>query len=288
MLTRRSMLKKSLLFTALMQGNNIQHLGAETRRRKFKIGACDWSLGKGSDIGAFDVAKEIGLEGIMVDMGNEQNNLHIRQKEIQDAYLSTSAKTKIAISSLALGIYNRIPFHSDKRVQEWVSGSIDAAAAMQAKLVLLAFFNASDLRKDDSRKAAAIQHLRVLIPYAESKGVILGVESYLNAQEHIALMDKVGSENLKVYFDFRNTADAGYDPIAEFKKLGKDRICELHMKENGFLLGEGTVDWDGVSKAVQKTKYKGSGWMHIEGANPKGSNIVESYRQNLSYLRERF
>lgn len=288
MITRRSMLKKSLLLASLAQGYRIQDIRAGTRQRKFRIGACDWSLGKSSDIGAFDVAKEIGLEGIMVDMGNEQNNLHIRQKEVQDSYLKASAKTNIAISSLALGIYNRVPFHSDKRVQEWVSGAIDAAAALHGKLVLLAFFNASDLRNDDSRKVAAIQHLRVLLPYAESKGVILGIESYLNAQEHIEIIEKAGSNNLKVYFDFRNTADAGHDPIAEFEKLGKDRICELHMKENGFLLGEGTVDWNGVSKAVQKTKYRGSGWVHIEGANPKGGNLVESYRHNLSYLRERF
>ncbi|MBW7893344.1 MAG: sugar phosphate isomerase/epimerase [Chitinophagaceae bacterium] len=102
------------------------------------------------------------------------------------------------------------------------------------------------------------------------------------------IIDSVKSKNLKVYFDFRNTADAGYDPIAEFRKLGKDMVCELHMKENGFLLGQGTIDWPGVSEAVQQTGYIGSGWMQIEGAVPKGGDIVESYRHNLTYLRKLF
>ncbi len=288
MITRRLLLKKSLVLTSLLQTGVFKTLMAADGAARFKIGACDWSIGKGSNIGAFEVAKTIGLEGIMVDMGSVENNLHIRQKEIQDAYLKTSAQTGIAISSLAMGIYNRVPFHSDDRVQEWVKGSIDAAKNLKVKVLLLAFFNASDLRNDDARKAAAIKHLRALMPYAEAKGIVLGIESYLDAKEHMEIIDKVGSKNLKVYFDFRNTADAGHDPIAEFKKLGKDMVCELHMKENGFLLDKGTVNWKGVSEAIYQTGYKGNGWMQIEGAIPKGGDTVESYRHNLAYLQKLF
>lgn len=288
MISRRSLIKKSLLISSLLHTGYFNELQAGRRRKKFKIGACDWSLGKGSNIGAFEIAKQIGLDGIMVDMGNVENDLHIRQKEIQENYLKESARTGIAISSLALGIYNRIPFHSDERVQEWVKDSIGAAKNLQVKVLLLAFFNASDLRNDHSRKIAAINHLRNLMPYAEEKGIIIGIESYLDAKEHIEIMKAVGSANLKVYFDFRNTADAGYDPVDEFKKLGKDRVCELHMKENGFLLDKGTVDWKSVSVAVARTGYSGSGWMQIEGAIPKGEAVVESYRHNLAYLKKLF
>ena len=256
--------------------------------RKFKIGACDWSIGKWSDIGAFKVAKEIGLDGIMVDMGGEENDLHIRKKEIQKAYLAESMQTGIAISSLALGVYNQIPFHSDSRTEEWVSNSIDAAVNLDVKVLLLAFFNASDLRNDDQRKESAISILKKVALSAEAKGVTLGIESYLNAKEHLDIINKVGSKNVKVYFDFRNTADAGFNPAEEFRKLGKDMVCELHMKENGFLLGKGTVDWKGVSDAVYETGYTGNGWMQIEGAIPKDADIIKSYRHNLGYLKQLF
>ena len=256
--------------------------------RKFKIGACDWSIGKWSDIGAFKVAKEIGLDGIMVDMGGEENDLHIRKKEIQKAYLAESMQTGIAISSLALGVYNQIPFHSDSRTEEWVSNSIDAAVNLEVKVLLLAFFNASDLRNDDQRKESAVSILKKVAPSAEAKGVTLGIESYLNAKEHLDIINKVGSKNVKVYFDFRNTADAGFNPAEEFRKLGKDMVCELHMKENGFLLGKGTVDWKGVSDAVYETGYTGNGWMQIEGAIPKDADIIKSYRHNLGYLKQLF
>ena len=282
------MLLKNSLFLPLLLRQDLTKELTGIFGRKFKIGACDWSIGKWSDIGAFKVAKEIGLDGIMVDMGGEENDLHIRKKEIQKAYLAESMQTGIAISSLALGVYNQIPFHSDSRTEEWVSNSIDAAVNLDVKVLLLAFFNASDLRNDDQRKESAVSILKKVAPSAEAKGVTLGIESYLNAKEHLDIINKVGSKNVKVYFDFRNTADAGFNPAEEFRKLGKDMVCELHMKENGFLLGKGTVDWKGVSDAVYETGYTGNGWMQIEGAIPKDADIIKSYRHNLGYLKQLF
>ncbi|MBX2924653.1 MAG: sugar phosphate isomerase/epimerase [Chitinophagaceae bacterium] len=288
MITRRKLLKQSLLLSALMHTGAFKKLMAAMPASSFKIGACDWSIGKHSNIEAFEVAKTIGLDGIMVDMGSVENQLHIRQKELQQAYLKKSAETGIAISSLAMGVYNRIPFHSDPNTEQWVSESIDATKNLGVTVLLLAFFNASDLRNDDARKASAVRLLRSLAPRAEKQGVILGIESYLDAKEHMEIINKVGSKNLKVYYDFRNTADAGHDTVAEFKKLDKDMICELHMKENGFLLDKGSVDWKKVSEAIYEKGYRGDGWMQIEGAIPKGGDIVESYKHNLSYLRTLF
>lgn len=288
MYSRRLLIKKSLLLSSLMQTGVFKTLMAASSMPAIKIGACDWSIGKSSNVEAFDVAKEIGLDGIMVNMGGPDNDLHIRHKEVQEAYKKASGRTGIIVSSLALGLFNQFPFHSDPRTQDWIKDSITAAKNLNTKVVLLAFFNASDLRNDASRKEAAIQHLKAVMPLAEETGVILGIESYLNAKEHEEIMDAVGSKNLKVYFDFRNTADAGFDPVAEFKKLGKDKVCELHMKENGFLLGKGSVDWNGVADAVYAMNYTGNGWMQIEGAIPKGAETVLSYKHNLAYLRKLF
>lgn len=287
MITRRLLLKNSLFLPFFLRTDLVNELTG-TYNWKFKIGACDWSIGKWSNIGAFKVAKEIGVDGIMVDMGGEENDLHIRKKEIQKAYLAESLQTGIEISSLALGVYNQIPFHSDPRTEQWVADSIDAASNLNVKVLLLAFFNASDLRNDDNRKQKAVDILKKVVPAAEAKGITMGIESYLNAKEHLAIIDKVGSKNVKVYFDFRNTADAGFNPAEEFRKLGKDMVCELHMKENGFLLGKGTVDWKAVCAAIYDTGYYGNGWMQIEGAIPKDGDIVKSYQHNLNYLKQLF
>ena len=127
-----------------------------------------------------------------------------------------------------------------------------------------------------------------MAPKAERQEIILGIESYLNAAEHLEIMNAVGSKNVKTYMDFRNTADAGFDVLKEVKQLGKDNICELHMKENGFLLGQGTLPWQKIRDLLYEIGYYGDGWMQIEGAIPKGADVVESYKHNLSFLRALF
>lgn len=264
------------------------HVEDLAKKNKFHIGACDWSIGKNSDPGAFEIAKQIGLDGLMVNMGSEKNNLHLRRKDVQQQYITASRETGIKISSIAIGELNNVPYKSDPRTEQWVWDSVDVARNLDVPVILLAFFSKNDLRNDSAGKKEVISRLKKVAPHAEKNRIILGIESYLNAEEHMDMIEQVGSKNVKVYYDFRNTADAGFDTVKEFKKLGKKMICELHMKENGFLLGEGTLNWRDIGNAVYDAGYYGDGWMQIEGARPDKSDVVESYKHNLQVLKTIF
>ena len=50
----------------------------------------------------FDVAKEIGLDGVQVSMGTLDNGIHMNKPEVQKAYLDAAKRTGLAIASLAL------------------------------------------------------------------------------------------------------------------------------------------------------------------------------------------
>lgn len=283
--SRRTLLKGS---ASLMLLNSLSVNKVLAGTSQLRISACDWSIGKSSDPGAFEVAKQIGLEGIQVNVGGLSNNLHLRDPARQRIYLDKSKETGIRISSLAIAELNNVPYKEDPQTEAWVSDSIDVAKNLGVNVILLAFFHKNDLRGDDKGKQEVIQRLKKVAPKAERMGITLGIESYLSAEELVDIIQKVGSKAIKVYYDFRNSADAGYDVVKEIKVLGKDMICELHMKENGFLLGKGTLDWKRVAEALMEINYVGDGWMQIEGATPKGADIVESYRYNLKYLKEVF
>jgi sugar phosphate isomerase/epimerase len=288
MLSRRQLLTRASAMAGFLPLLDLQQFLSFDERKKFRIGACDWSIGKNSDLGAFDVAKQIGLDGIQVNLGSEQNNMHLRKKELQQQYLEASEQTGIAIASLAIGELNNVPYKSDPRTEEWVWDSIDVAKNLGVQVILLAFFVKNDLRNDEAGKKEVIRRLKMAAPKAEKMGITLGIESYLNAEEHMEIIQQVGSKSVKVYMDFRNTADAGYDVIAEIKKLGKDILCEFHMKENRLLLGKGTLDWVKIRDTLQEIGYEGDKWMQIEWAMPDKADIVESYRHNLKFLRELF
>ena len=258
------------------------------KNKKFKIGACDWSLGKDSSIESFNVAKQIGLDGVQVNLGAEKNNMHLRQKTVQTDFMAAAKKSDIKISSLAIGELNNIPYKSDPRTEEWVWDSVDVAKNLGVKVVLLAFFNKNDLRNDQAGIDEVIRRLKKVAPKAEKAGVILGIESYLTAAQHLDIIQKVGSKSIKVYYDFRNATDAGNDIYKEIKLLGREPICEIHMKENGFLLGSGSLDWHKIQKSLEEINYTGDSWMQIEWAMPKDADVVESYKKNLQYLNQIF
>lgn len=286
--TRRTFIQQLAWLTAFAGTSFDSIAETATKKRNFKIGACDWSLGKSGDVGAFGIAKEIGLDGIMVNMGSESNQLKLRDLSVQQEYLKYSKETGIEISSIAIAELNNIPYKSDPRTEQWVWDSVDVAKNLSVPVVLLAFFGNNDLRNDAKGKQEVVRRLKRVAPHAEKKDIILGIESYLSADEQIDIIDQVGSKNIKVYYDFCNVTDAGLDTVKEFKKLGKERICELHMKENGFLLGSGVNDWKAIGQAIHETNYKGDGWMQIEGAIPKGADRVKSYQQNFQFLKNIF
>jgi sugar phosphate isomerase/epimerase len=78
-------------------------------------------------VGAFEIAKNIGLEGIMIDMGSEQNGLPLRKQAMLDLYRETSKSRGVKISSIAIEELNNVPYKSDLRTVQWVWDSVDVA-----------------------------------------------------------------------------------------------------------------------------------------------------------------
>jgi sugar phosphate isomerase/epimerase len=284
-ITRRAWLARSsqlALGTGL--ASTFAPLFAAPDQRRFRIGACDWSIGKMADPKALEVAREIGLDGVQVSLGTSKNDMHLRKPEVQQAYKDATKQTGVQMASLAIGELNDIPYKSDPRTIGWVSDSVDVCQAMGCQVVLLAFFGNGDLRDDAKGKNEVVRRLKEVAPKAEKAGVLLGIESWLSAEDHMDIVDRVGSKAVQVYYDVCNSTDRGYDILKEIRWLGgKKVICELHAKENGALLGKGNVDFVAVRKALDEIGY--AGWIQIEGAVPKDAQMLPSYQANLRFLR---
>ena len=254
--------------------------------KRFNIGACDWSIGMRRKPEALALARTLGLDGVQVSMGHLDDDLALRQPDVQRAYREAAATTGVRVGGVALDVLNQVPYKSDPRTEQWVSDSIDVARAFSVHAILLAFFERGDLRNDAEGQAEVIRRLKRVAKKAEDNGVVLGIESWLSAPDLARILDAVGSRNVQVYYDVANSTQMGYDVPAEIRQLGRERICEFHAKENGFLLGQGRVDFAAVRKAMDDIGY--SGWLQIEGAVPKGKPMLESYIENVRFMRAQF
>jgi sugar phosphate isomerase/epimerase len=260
-------------------------LAAEPKRR-FKIGACDWSIGQRGKVKAMEVARQIGLDGVQVSFGPPGVDRDLRDEAVRAQYLAAAAEHGVEIASLAMGVLNSVPYATDPQAEKWVEQCVAVMPKLGQRVVLLAFFSQGDIKGRRDLQDAVIRRLKRVAPAAEEAGVVLGIESWLDADDHRRILDAVGSPAVQVYYDVANMDHEGYDVYRGIRALGRERICEIHCKENGFLLGQGPVDFRKVREALDAIGW--NGWLVIEGAVPQGKSMFDSYVLNQKYLRSVF
>ncbi|KPK04384.1 MAG: hypothetical protein AMS20_08600 [Gemmatimonas sp. SG8_28] len=278
------------------------------RQRSAGIGICDWNLGEMCDPEAIPRAREAGLDGIQVSLGRNPDEMVLRDPAVRTRYRELGRQHGITFHSIALGLLNGNPLAEQPRAAVWVIDAIEAAVALGASNVLMAFFGSGDLRHrddrgefvnesegafaeyrlDDTKVASVVDTLRQIAPRAEDAGIALGLENTITARQNLEIMERVGSDSLIVYYDVGNSTGNGYDVPGELRLLGNDRICEVHLKDwNTPMLGsaDGTVDMPGVAAALDDIAY--DKWLVLETSGREG-RFLEDTRANVAWARQMF
>jgi sugar phosphate isomerase/epimerase len=249
-----------------------------------RLGVCDWTIGKAGDPAAFGLAGSLGLDGVQVSLVPKGDSLALTDPSLRRTYLEAAERTGVAIASFAIGDLNDVPLKSEPRAEKWLNEGIDVAVAMGVRVILVPFFGKGDLKGDPAGIDAVVAALKRQAPKAEAKGIVLAIESWLSAVEHIAILERVGSPAVKVYYDVANSQDAGH-PILDEIRLLEDRIVEFHAKDTKDLYGKGSIDFPAVRGAMDNIGY--GGWLIMEGTKmPLG--VEASVRYDADYLKTVF
>jgi sugar phosphate isomerase/epimerase len=71
--------------------------------------------------------------------------------------------------------------------------------------------------------------------------------------------------------------------VKEIRWLGKDRICQFHLKDNPHYLGEGKIEFEPILRAIDEIGF--SGFANLETDAHKGT-VEADMRRNLRYVRD--
>ena len=256
------------------------------RRANIKVAATDWNLAQEGKLGSFALAKEAALDGVQVSLGKNdekkgEDKLPMMDPEKQKTFLDESKKTGIPIVGTCLEILHRDNLKAHANGPKWVEQSIAATAALGTKVILLPFFGKQQIKERDEQKSTA-DRLKLLAPLAQKAGVILGLENTISAEDNAWILDQVQSPAVKVYYDVGNSFNQKYDIYKEIVWLGKDRVCQLHIKDNPGFLGKGGIDMPKYIEAVLKSGFEG--WAVLETSSPT-KDIKADMITNSTYLR---
>ena len=251
---------------------------------KIPIGITDWNLRLAANPEAIPLAAQLGFDGIQISCGRRlvDDKMPLDNPAVIARCLALSKQHKIPIIGTCVDRLHDNGLKSDPLAVRWVRDSILLTRAVRTRVLLLPFFGkwALSTRQEMEYTGDA---LRDLASEAERGDVILGLENTISAEDNVRIMDRARSRNVSVYYDVGNSTNNGFDVLKEIRWLGKDRICQIHLKDNPNYLGQGKIQFVPIMAAIREIGF--TGYAVLETDSKSAATLEADMRRNLGYIR---
>jgi L-ribulose-5-phosphate 3-epimerase len=268
--------------------------GARPAAPRYKIAVVDLMILKRQKLGAIQLTKDIGADGLEVDMGGLGNrqtfDSQLADPKVRQQFLDKAKELNLEICSLAMSGFYAQSFAERPTYQRMVQDCITTMQQMNVAVAFLPLGVKGDLVQHPALRPAIVERLKVVGKMARKAGVVIGIETALSATEEVKLLREIGSPAIQIYFNFSNPLKEGRDLCRELKILGKKRICQIHCTdEDGVWLQNNTrLDMKKVKQTLDQMGWRG--WLVIERSRDaqKPRSVKENFSANTAYLKSIF
>ena len=263
-------------------------------QQRYKIGLIDIMLLKRQKLGAIALTKEIGADGLELDMGGLGNRVSFDNQLLTDSiraqFLAKSKETGVEIFCLAMTGYYAQSFCGRLQYQQSILDCIKTMQLMQVHTAFIPLGVQCDLKKNPAVRDSVVARLKWAGAMAQAAGVTIAIETALTAKEEKALLKEINSPAIKIYFNFSNPLKEGRDLYQELKILGKNRIAMIHCtnKDSVWLQKDPQIDMVKIKETLDKMHW--TGWLVIERSRDanKPRDVKGNYGANTAYLKSVF
>lgn len=262
---------------------------------RYKIAVCDWMILKRQKIGSFKLVHELNGDGVELDMGSlgkrETFDNKLRDPHFQQLFRETAREFQLEVPSIAMSGFYGQSFLERANYEELVRECLNAMKVMDAKVAFLPLGGIkAGWEGEPAFRAEVVKRLKKVGDMAAAEGLVIGIETQLDAKGDVKLLKEIDSFGIKIYFKFQNALENGRDLCKELKILGKKRICQIHCTDtDGVTLRfNERLDMNKVKKTLDKMGW--SGWLVVERSRDKDDvhNVRKNYGTNIEYLKEVF
>ncbi|WP_370521986.1 sugar phosphate isomerase/epimerase family protein [Dysgonomonas sp. HDW5A] len=261
---------------------------------RYKVSVCDWMMLKRQKVGAMQLAQEVGADGLELDMGSLGKRVSFdnkfTEKQFQELFISECNRVGIQFSSIAMSGFYGQSFANRDNYEQLIDECIATMLALGVKVAFLPLGNQSDLAKNPELYPIILERMKVVAKKAEKAGVVIGIETSLDAKREAKLIDEIGSPAVRSYVNFSSILKRNGDIIKELKTLGKDRIIQIHASntDGHWLENDPAINMPEVKKTLDKMGW--SGWLVIERSRDTTDvhNVKKNFGANANYLKSVF
>ena len=267
---------------------------ADRSKQQYKVAVIDLMILKRQKLGAFQLTKEIGADGVEVDMGGLGNRPTFDNKLLIDSvrqqFLDKAKELNLEIPSLGMTGYYAQSFCQREEFIQSIKDCIATMKLMNVKLAFLPLGIQCDLVKKPELRDSVVKRLKIAGKMAKDAGVVIGIETALDAKGEKKLLEDINSPAIRSYFNFSNALKNGRDLEKELKTLGKKYIVQIHCTDDdGVLLQDNTrLDMKKVKETLDKMGWHG--WLVIERSRDakEPNNVKKNFGSNTAYIKSIF
>ncbi len=293
-MNRRNFLAASAVATGTVILGDQFLAATEATNDRYKIGVCDWMILKRQRPGALTLAKEIGVDGVELDMGSlgQRDTFEnaLADPKIREQFQKQAEELGIEICSIAMSGFYAQSFAERPTYKQMLGDCIATMTQFGVKVAFLPLGVQGDLNLHPELRPAIVERLREVGQMANDAGVVIGIETALDAQGEVELLEEIGSPAIRSYFNFANALQNERDLVKELQTLGKDRICQIHCTdEDGvWLENNKRLDMPKVKKTLDDMGW--SGWLVMERSRDakNARDVRGNYGANARYLKKIF
>lgn len=280
-----------LLMAMLPTGVNAQ----QADKQQYRVAACDWMMLKRQKLGEFQLARDIGADGVEVDMGPLGQRVlfdnKLRESQFQQLFRRTADSLSIEVPSMAMSGFFAQSFLKRENYRDLVEDCLNTMDVMGAWIAFLPLGGSGDEWKEAGEaRREMVRRLHEVGEMAIARNKTIAIRTQLDARADLALLKEVNSEGIKIYYNLQDAVDQGRCVVKELKMLGKENIAQIHasLTDSVTLDKDPRIDLRKVKKALDKMQW--SGWLVVERSRNAQDvrNVKGNFGTNVAYLKEIF
>lgn len=267
----------------------------KTDNQQYRVAACDWMMLKRQKLGEFQLAKDIGADGVEVDMGPLGQRVlfdnKLREAHFQQLFRRTADSLGIAVPSMAMSGFFAQSFLKRENYKDLITDCLNAMEVMGAQVAFLPLGGSGDeWQEAGEARQEMVRRLHEVGEMALSRGKTIAIRTQQDARADLVLLKAVDSEGVKIYFNLQDAVDQGRCVCKELKRLGRENIAQIHasLTDSVTLDKDPRIDLRKVKRTLDKMKWRG--WLVVERSRNAQDvrNVKGNFGTNVAYLKEIF
>ncbi|MGV3706442.1 MAG: sugar phosphate isomerase/epimerase family protein [Arcticibacter sp.] len=261
---------------------------------RYKVAVVDLMILKRQKLSAIALTRDIGADGLEIDMGGlgqrDTFDNKLADPNTRAEFIKQARAMNVEICSLAMTGFYAQSLATRPTYKRMIQDCLDTAKAMNVKVAFLPLGVQGDLVKNPELRPAIVERLKVAGKMAKKAGVVIGIETALDAQEEVRLLKDIGSKNVKSYFNFSNALKNNRDLYEELRILGRKNICQIHCTDDDgvWLQNNPRIDMKRVKATLDDMGWRG--WLVIERSRDAKDprNVKWNFSANTAYVKSVF